>query len=325
MQYEAFKKEFSEVLIENFERTGQRVEVFDHKYSGTNKQMDGVIFRLENSSLAPTIHMNAMYDRWKGSEMSIRDLAENVSISIREEYAKITALNFPEEKFTSQYIKEHAYLSVVNTEMNVDLLKNIPHEEIKGTDLSAFVKVDVGNNATITITNELAYMLRMTKGELLDVARENTLEQGHNVRSMENVLKDIMSAEFVEEMQLFPEGENPNMVVISNETGYEGTNAILSKDALDEACKELGASNITIIPSSRHELLAVNTERIEMSVEELKEMVKEVNGTEVLLEDQLSNNVYQYNGINHKLEIGNEQELQEECNLSIETHGIKMI
>ena len=325
MAYVEFRKEFTEELKEQFERNGYRVDISTCNYDKVNQKVDGVVFRLDNSNIAPTIHMNEMYERWRGGGMSVRELAENVGITVKEEYSKIKELDLSGEKLTPEYVKEHAYLSVANTEMNAEWLKSLPHEEIKGTDLSAFIKVNVGENATFTLTNEHAAHLQMTKSELIEAARENTLEQEFSVRSMEDVLKDLIPEELVEEMRLFPEGEFPNMVVISNETGFEGANAILSKDTLDEACKELGTTNITVIPSSRHELIAINAEAVGISVDELRDIVEEMNGTEISLADQLSDNVYQYDGESHKLEMW-EQEMAhgQEVTIGFESQGMNV-
>lgn len=82
----------------------------------------------------------------------------------------------------------------------------------------------------------------------------------------------------------------PQMLILSNETKFNGAAAITNKAVLDLACNKLGAEMIYILPSSVHEVLAVAMG----DPDELRNMVCEVNDTQVAPEERLSYNVYKY-------------------------------
>jgi hypothetical protein len=82
----------------------------------------------------------------------------------------------------------------------------------------------------------------------------------------------------------------PQMLILSNETKFNGAAAITNKAVLDLACNKLGAEMIYILPSSVHEVLAVAMG----DPDELKQMVCEVNDTRVVPQERLSYNVYKY-------------------------------
>ena len=56
--------------------------------------------------------------------------------------------------------------------------------------------------------------------------------------------------------------------------------------------------------------MAFDADKLEcLSTADIKAMVEEINMTEVSIEDQLSNNIYQYDGQSQQLEMCNEQGL----------------
>ena len=74
------------------------------------------------------------------------------------------------------------------------------------------------------------------------------------------------------------------MWVISNEKGINGAASMLYENELHELAENL-ESDLYILPSSVHEVLAVSTELTEP--EELARMVAEVNMQKVALEERL--------------------------------------
>ena len=72
-----------------------------------------------------------------------------------------------------------------------------------------------------------------------------------------------------------------------------GAAVLLYPRFLEHEAEALGR-NFYIIPSSVHEVLIIPAEKIEQDADELLEMVKEVNTTQVSDEEVLSDNVYYY-------------------------------
>ena len=82
------------------------------------------------------------------------------------------------------------------------------------------------------------------------------------------------------------------MWVVTNSKGVQGAATILNKEILTEIGKNFDSGNFAIIPSSVHECIVVPEERID--AEALREMVCEVNRTELQADDILTDSVYLY-------------------------------
>lgn len=301
---EELKSELSDVLMGR----GHDVEITDTIAHKANQDLEGITVRLDGSNVSPTLYTESIYEDYKDSGITIREMSKRIADTVEKAYDNFMAFDFDAKDFNSDYIRDHSYIAVVNTEMNHDLLSRLPHEEIPGTDLSAFAKVHIGANASITITNEHAFQMGMTGTEILESARDNTLRQDFTVQSMQETLSSIMP----DADGLFPmaEEEKPNMVVITNEAKYDGAQAIISSWTLDKACAKMGCDSAVIIPSSRHELLAVNPNNLDFgSTSDIKQMVEEVNASQVSVEDKLSDNIYKYDSHTHELTLCDEDGL----------------
>ncbi len=137
------------------------------------------------------------------------------------------------------------------------------------------------------------------------------------VDSMESVLAGMMGAESVPDM-------GAKMYVLTNDSMINGSNVLLSKTTLDKVHDEIG-SDIVILPSSRHECLALKITD-SMNPDDLRKMVREVNATTVDPADFLSDNIYKYDG--HKLTVVRESfspEISEpEVSTQSQTHHMRM-
>lgn len=65
-------------------------------------------------------------------------------------------------------------------------------------------------------------------------------------------------------------------------------------ETLEEAREMMQSNEIYILPSSRHEVLAIPAESADPN--QLEEMVRTINEMEVAPQDRLSNSVYKYDG-----------------------------
>ena len=82
------------------------------------------------------------------------------------------------------------------------------------------------------------------------------------------------------------------MYVVSNKKNLFGASAILYSDYLEEWAEELEC-DLYVIPSSVHELLVMPVAHA-YSGEEITEMIREINRTQVAREEILSDHVYIY-------------------------------
>lgn len=90
------------------------------------------------------------------------------------------------------------------------------------------------------------------------------------------------------------------MFVLSNERKINGASIILYNEPLAELSDKL-SDDLLIMPSSIHEVLAVPASS--MDAIDLKQMVREVNDTEVSEQEILGYSVYRYNRETGTIEV----------------------
>lgn len=121
-------------------------------------------------------------------------------------------------------------------------------------------------------------------------------------------MKDMMKVDGIPEEvfdEMFPV-DQPQFYVLTNPSAVDGSCAMLSDSFMQKVAETVGSDEFYIIPSSRHEVLAINPNIID-NPEDLKSMVMEVNRTEVSNADFLSDNVYKYNAHTHSIMMGNDK------------------
>ena len=96
------------------------------------------------------------------------------------------------------------------------------------------------------------------------------------------------------------------MYVLSNKEKCYGAYVILTEAARQEILNQFPNGKVTILPSSVHELILIETMDNE-NMENLQQMVREINQTELSKEDFLCDDVFHYDAFTGELTIaGNE-------------------
>ncbi len=120
---------------------------------------------------------------------------------------------------------------------------------------------------------------------------------------MNDVITEIIKTELQEQSQddgiesryLPEECEMPssnNMFVVSNVKGINGASCLIYPDVIKNLAEQLDA-DLYILPSSIHEIIVVKNNQ-KMDKNTFREMVTDINRTQVPEEDILSDNVYFY-------------------------------
>lgn len=141
--------------------------------------------------------------------------------------------------------------------------------------------------------------------QLFKYAAENTRRiLPPRIRNMNDVMKEMFLSdgmpEEIAEMMIREVPPEQTLWIISNNRGIDGAVSMLYENELHELAENL-ESDLYILPSSVHEVLAVSTELTDP--EELAQMVAEVNMQKVALEERLSNQVYHYDKDLRKLTL----------------------
>lgn len=217
---------------------------------------------------------------------------------LRQQLSSLTVIDHGVKIAASpEYVYEHMYAAVVNTDSNKNLLSHCPHESI--ANLSVIAKSDIGDGRSILVTDDFTQLLRLSAEEIIEHAKANTLHEGYTCSNLAQTVNEMIAQEFTAgNPDLLPPVTNRDepfpVYIITTPRVFDGASVIASKVFMDEIHARLDG-DYYVLPSSRHEVLVIQADKAP-SVEELKEMVTSVNATEVMESDWLSDDVYYYDG-----------------------------
>ena len=262
MQYESFKKyitdnvkSFLPTEYENYE-----VDIVEQR-KNNNVFWDALSIKGEKN-IVPVIYLEPYYHKYENGEN-----LENILQSIADTYMKSMEQvgEFPADRFQYDRVKDGIFVVAQNAEMNRDLLE-------KGSVLI--------NNAHLDLWG-------IDERTLKEVAWSNMHHYRRPVfSSMNDILGELGFDEIPEQESLM------EMYVLSNEEKYYGAAYVFDGDTMSRIADRLN-SDIVIIPSSIHETILLK-KMDDMDFESLKEMVREVNRTQLHPAEILSDEVYQY-------------------------------
>ena len=245
-------------------------------------------------NISPTIYVNHMYEDYVTTE-NLNATLERAAEGFIKAMEQKESINV-NELTNAECAKDKIVFQLINTEQNKEMLANMPHREFK--DLSVIyrmvVKIDGEGIASTPIHHGLAEKLGFTEEQLFKLAAENTKRLLPPViRSMNDVMREIFMKDGIEiaDMMLGEMPPEQQMYVISNNKGINGAVSMLYEDGLHDLAEKLG-SDLYIMPSSIHEVIAVSTDL--GNPNELAAMVAEINMDQVALDERLSNQVYHY-------------------------------
>lgn len=184
-------------------------------------------------------------------------------------------------------------------------VKEQPSSPIRGTDLCEVV-MTIGQNGPRMITNQDLVRLKRTDEEVFEVAEERTLKMKFTDRTLQETLGiDFQKSGFTddfsnESMMTFDSVRD--VYVLTNEANSYGSAVLTRTDILRDLYSKIG--EFYILPSSWHEVLAIST-AWDVSIDDLKAMVKIINSTEVRAEDWLSDEVFIFDGRTFSMQVDN--------------------
>lgn len=258
----------------------------------------------ETEPVVPCIYLLPYYEDFISSDVTMEGLADEL-LTTYENSKKMSDRDLKDNlDWISDFgqCKEKLYYRLLNTQMNEELLKNIPHMAFM--DLSIvfylFLKDADGAVSSIQVNNLLLDMWKVTVSDLMQYAKVNTPKLFPlKVCSMTSMLNELMQDDNSVLNTSFPTSTD-DLLIVTNESTVNGAAALLYSNLMDgvlEQCPELEHANrLVILPSSVHECLIVGSAMEKMDLEGFQNMVRTVNadGSIMLREDVLSNSVYYY-------------------------------
>jgi hypothetical protein len=286
------------------EKPGTRVELH-HVRKNNQVTLDGVTILPDGETISPTIYLNEYYEKYRDG-LSLEEVVKEILAEYQENFCK-PAFEIGRLKDFS-YVQDRVVFKLVNYEENREMLEEMPHRRVLDLAMVFYFMLDdeVLGLATALIFNSHLKVWQIDEETLYQAARENTPRLlGWELESMDSLIDEMLLQEMREDFaseEAFEEfcrctlGKERRpaspMYVLTNTERYNGAGCMLYQDVLDRFAREQG-SDIYVLPSSIHEVILIPCSQ-SPGREELCDMVREINSTEVAATDRLSDQVYRY-------------------------------
>ena len=283
--YESVAESVSEVL-------GSEVIVELQEVTKVNLSLDGLTIRKQGENIAPTIYLNQYFNQFNDGRAMDDIVRDIIRVYENNQPENIMDVFKTEDFYDFDKMKEKIVLKVINTERNLDLLEQVPHLDMEGLGLSVvfYVSLMTGEqSAGILIKNEHLKLWEKTVSDLTSLAEINTNRMhAFTIKSM----NEVLSGMFGFEEDLIPE-DVPALYVLADENKTFGASQLYLKNKIREFAKQQDC-DVYILPSSIHELLLLRADFPNLEPSYLKEMVYEVNATQVSEEEFLFDGAYKF-------------------------------
>jgi len=321
MDFLQFVNEVKKGLTEYFKDSAEVTVSNVRKNNGV--MLTGVVIMKKDSHIAPTIYLESFYEAYKKG-MGLREILSQIEVIYEKN--RVQGSEDSLEFFQSFLkVRKKIFYKLINAEKNRELLREIP--SVPYLDLAIVFYCDCSSelfgNAAILIKNSHLKMWGVDKEQLYLAAAANTPKSSpYEIKTMEAVMKEMFAEEirkelerkhisyseaWLEEMaaQMLadsepPEGKTP-MYVLTNVKRCNGASCVLYERVLENFAKKMN-DNLYILPSSIHEMIMIPAS-FAAKASELREMVEEINATQVEDEEVLSDSVYFFNRMTKQLEL----------------------
>lgn len=305
MELVEFTRKVQEAVKERVEE-GKQVEIQEVR-KNNNVILQGLLIHGTEHNVAPTIYLNSFWDAYeKGIPFCV----------IIERIMRIFEEDTPKEDVDMSFFKDFGKVKdricyrLISAEKNRELLSGIPHMEYLDLAICFFYSYqgeELGKGSILVHDSHME-MWNTTLEELYELAEQNTPKLFPvEWNSMDTVIRELME-ERDEETEIFLTDEEQEeffeelpMQILSNAERVHGAACIMYHGVLS-GWAEMRKQNLYIIPSSIHEVIVLpDTGKEEAG--RLREMISEVNNTQVEPEEILSYNLYYYDRFLKQIKI----------------------
>lgn len=296
MTYEQFKENTKKHFIEYMPDEYKDYHVEFKTVAKVNQMLDGFVIQAPGATVSPQIYLNDMYEVYLETESFPKAMHIMREILVDE----IAHADDLDVRSIIENAEERIVFQLINTEKNKELLKTVPHRNFLDLSIIFVVLVNVSeanSYGTLRISNHIAEAQGWTEEQLFQMAWENTKSLfPFEIDTMRHILmKQLFEADVpepvAEAMIYAPEGLDDEIWILTNEQKLNGGIILLYEEELHNLAEKL-ESDLYLLPSSRHEIIAVSA-KVTMP-ERLAEMVQQTNEEVVDEKDFLSNSVYRY-------------------------------
>ena len=264
----------------------------------------GLSIQPNDSPMAATLNLDTVYNQMVDQGKSFQEVADDLITHAADIIIDMPKIDVNDITNYEQ-MKNTLVVQVIPTDRNAEMLADIPHKNIEDMSLVYRMQIDQNENGTssVLITNAMLENYGVTVDQLhQDAMDAAVINNPATFRSMQEVLSDLMGMP----ADLMPPMDGPQMYVASVENSLNGAGVIAYPDFMNQVAEQVGG-DFFVLPSSVHEVLVIPDDG-SIDRHDLESMVREVNASEVLPKDQLSDNVYHYDSQDQVFELAGKYE-----------------
>ena len=268
-----------------------------------NVKLTGIMVVKGEADIGPCVYLDAFYRDYETDGMRLEEIVDEVYRLIVKNDGETLDFDIAGLK-KWETVWGNVYAKLINAEQNKELLGRIPHRNFMDLAVVYYAvardhaQKDIG---TILIYNGHMEMWGQEEENLYRTAMMNMRADGEvEFAAVETIIKHM------EPDITFPSvsGNVPRdtrMYILTNRRKCFGAAEILDKKILWMIADKIG-DGFLVLPSSVHETVVLPP-RDESEYERLADMVREVNDTQVDVEERLSYHVYAYSRDEEALRI----------------------
>lgn len=262
-----------EMIIKELKARGYNAEAVESVKNGV--VMEGISIRM-NKAISPIIYTADIISYAERHRLSIAWVIDEI-LDIYNEH-KDYEFNI-DIVFSRNFLSQNTYIGFQKTSTENILRRE---SEFAGIEMYLYIR---GNEWNIKANKAILERANITEDTLWRCAMNNTVREAELV-SMMKVICELQDIPYYEELD-----EESPMYVLTNKDKFRGASAILNKQLLVEFAEKYHASKLVVIPSSIHEMIIMPYTN-ELSIDDLKSFVANVNLTAVDPTEQLTDRVY---------------------------------
>lgn len=319
---------FTQTILKNLqEKLGSDYTVFSHNVKKNNGiELTGIVAKRTGCSTSPTIYINNFY-----REDITEEETERVSEALFNEFR---ASEFEEDMDLSGFAlfdraKKKLAFKLINAEKNKELLRSVPHRLFHNLAIVFYYTVQEApfyGKATILVRDSHMKKWGTNADELMEIAQQNTPALFPSViDDMTDVMREILSESLREDItgakigaeekaELLDEkwfddlinqmsrddgSRKIPMYVLTNRQKLYGAACMLYPEVLKKFAEKM-RQDFYVLPSSVHEVILVPA-NAGTDQESLREIVTDINRTQVAEDEVLADSVYFYSRSRDKI------------------------
>lgn len=312
MNFEQFIEKIKTALRDYF---GEEAEIKTHQvYKNNGVLLQGVCALEKGKNIAPTVYLNDFYEKYEQGA-AFGELVRKI-VQFMENNRVTSDLNVD---FFMDYkkIKKKLVLRLINREQNEELLKQIPYLKFKDLAIVChciLITEEIGTGSILIYKHHLEAW-NIGEDILFQDAFENSPKiEPYCILKISDMMKEVLKRTIeerideiceeyetdktellnrtLENMAQELEEKNIPMYVLTNQNRYYGAASLVYPGML-EKIGDILQEDYYVLPSSVHEIIFVGKTYC-MDSFVLNEIIEEINRTQVMEEEWLSDHTYLY-------------------------------